>query len=81
MGKWDGGRECGWSKCRARVLDSPVAINRSSIDPQRFEGDGNQVVVDFHQVVRDLEGRIISDQMVRHSLLFEEELIKVFKIL
>ena len=51
------------------------------VDPQRFEGDADQVVVEVHQVVRDLEGKIIADRMVRHSFLFEEGLVKVFKIL
>ena len=51
------------------------------VDPQRFEGDAAQVVVEVHQVVRDLEGKIKSDQMVRHFFLFEEGLVKVFKIL
>ena len=51
------------------------------VDPQRFEGDAAQVVVEVRQVVRDLQGKIKSDQMVRHLFLFEEELVKVFKIL
>jgi SnoaL-like domain len=51
------------------------------VDPQRFEGDADQVVVEVHQVVRDLEGKIKSDQMVRHFFLFEVGLVKVFKIL
>ena len=51
------------------------------VDPQRFEGDAAQVVVEVHQVVRDLQGKIKSDQMVRHLFLFEEGLVKVFKIL
>jgi hypothetical protein len=51
------------------------------VDPQRFEGDADQVIVEVHQVVRDLEGKIIFDRMVRHSFLFEDGLVKVFKIL
>ena len=51
------------------------------VDPQRFEGDADQVVVEVHQVVGDLEGRIIFDRIVRHSFLFEDGLVKVFKIL
>jgi hypothetical protein len=41
------------------------------VDPQRFEGDSGQVVVDVHQVVRDLEGKIIADRIVRHSFQLE----------
>jgi ketosteroid isomerase-like protein len=51
------------------------------VHPEHYEGEGDQVVVNVHQVVCDLEGRIISDQMVRHSFEFADELIKVFKIL
>lgn len=51
------------------------------VDPQRFEGDSDQVVVDVHQVVRDLQGEIKSDRMVRHQFIFEGGLIKIFRIL
>src|SRR6478672_5215038 len=49
--------------------------------PQSFEGDSAEIVAEVHQVVRDLEGKIKSDQSVRHFFLFEDELVKVFKIL
>src|SRR5260370_37587667 len=51
------------------------------VDPQRFEGDAAEVVVEVHQAVRDLECKIISDRMVRHFFLFENELVKDFKIM
>ena len=81
---WENGMEGGSVRGPSAVRDywtRQWQLIDPRVDPQRFEGDGNQVVVDVHQVVRDLEGRIISDQMVRHSFLFEEELIKVFMIL
>src|SRR5271166_2127862 len=43
------------------------------VDPQRFEGDAAQVVVEVHQVVRDLQGKIKSDQMVRHLFLLRRD--------
>ena len=51
------------------------------VDPIRFEGDAAEVTVEVHQVVRDLDGEIKSDQMVRHSFQLEEGLVKVFRIL
>jgi SnoaL-like protein len=51
------------------------------VDPQRFEGEAGQIVVEVHQVVRDLEGNIKADRMVCHFFLLEDGLVKVFKIL
>jgi hypothetical protein len=49
------------------------------VDPQRFE-DAGEVIVDVHQVVRDLKGKTISDRIVRHSFVLKGGLVKVFKI-
>lgn len=51
------------------------------VDPQRFEGENDEIVVEVHQVVRDLEGHLIADRMVRHFFRFEGGLVKVFDIL
>lgn len=50
------------------------------VDPQGFEDDGGKVIVDVHQVVRDLKGKTISDRIVRHSFVLEGSLVKVFEI-
>jgi hypothetical protein len=39
-----------------------------------------EVVVDVHQVVRDLQGQIVADQMVGHIFQFENGLIRRFNI-
>jgi ketosteroid isomerase-like protein len=49
----------------------PVGISTSS--------DG-EVVVEVHQIVRDLEGNVLVDQMVGHIFRFENELIRRFDI-
>lgn len=47
------------------------------VEPQTFHLDENQrVVTDVHQVVRDLEGNLIVDQMVQHLYTFEDGLIR-----
>jgi len=50
------------------------------VDPQSFQSDGNRVLVDVHQVVRAMDGRLIVDQMVKHVFTFEGALVKKFEI-
>jgi hypothetical protein len=81
---WANGMEGGSVHGRSAVRDywtRQWQLIDPRVDPQRFEGEDAQVVVEVHQVVRDLEGNIISDQLVRHFFIFEEELVRVFKIL
>ena len=40
------------------------------------EDEAGRMVVDVHQVVRDLAGKILSDQMVQHVYSIEDDLIK-----
>jgi len=58
----------------------------SMIDPKVYpvhvgEDDLGRTVVDVHQLVRNLEGVIVLDQMVRHAYVMENELIKSMEIL
>ena len=47
------------------------------VEPRRFTTDeGERIVVDVHQVVRDLSGRVLSDQMVQHVYIIEDNLIQ-----
>jgi SnoaL-like domain len=41
---------------------------------------GGQVVVEVHQIVRDLQGNVLADQMVGHIFRFENGLVKHFDI-
>jgi len=82
--EWANGMEGGYVHGRNAVRDywtRQWQLIDPRVDPQRFEGDARQVVVEVHQVVRDLSGSIQSEQMVRHQFLFEEGLIKTFRIL
>jgi hypothetical protein len=51
-------------------------------EPQRFatEGSGSVVVVDVHQIVRDLSGHVLMDRMVQHVYAIESGLIRRMKI-
>lgn len=47
------------------------------VEPVRIEDDETgSTVVDVHQVIRDLTGKILKDQIVRHVYSFRDGLIK-----
>jgi hypothetical protein len=51
------------------------------VEPRLFQQDENQrIVVDVHQVVRDLEGNVLVDQLVQHFYTFENGLIRQMDI-
>jgi hypothetical protein len=45
------------------------------------EDELGRIVVDVHQLVRNLEGIVVLDQMVRHVYVMESGLIKSMEIL
>jgi predicted O-methyltransferase YrrM len=46
------------------------------VEPQRFTtDDGGRTVVDVHQIVRDLAGRVLSDRMVQHIYVIQNGLV------
>jgi nuclear transport factor 2 (NTF2) superfamily protein len=51
------------------------------VEPVRFSTDAdNRTEVDVHQIVRDLEGNLLSDKRVRHVFEFDDDLIRRFDI-
>jgi len=47
------------------------------VEPLGFTTDeAERIIVDVHQVVRDLSGRVLSDQMVQHVYIIEDNLIQ-----
>jgi ketosteroid isomerase-like protein len=57
-----------WTR-QFRLIDSHV-------EPERFTpDDGRRVVVDVHQVVRDLSGDVVSDSYVQHVYTLRDGLI------
>ena len=52
-----------------------------SVEPVGFSSTGDgRVAVEVHQVVRDLAGKILKDQVVRHVYAFEDGLIRSMEI-
>ncbi len=51
------------------------------VEPTRFSRDETgRIVVDVHQIVRDLDGKVLSDQMVQHVYTLEDGLIRRMEI-
>lgn len=51
------------------------------VEPLRIDTDAaGRAVVDVHQVVRDLAGNVVRDQLVQHVYVIEEGLIRRMEI-
>ena len=51
------------------------------VEPVDFEKDENgNIIVYVHQVVHDLNGDLLADQMVKHVYALEDELVKRMEI-
>ena len=51
------------------------------VEPVAFaEGPKAEVIVEVHQVVRDLKGKLLVDKMVGHIFWFENGLVRRFDI-
>jgi hypothetical protein len=72
----EGGREIGRDAVRAYWTRQWAALD-PHVDPvgmtERADG---RIVVDVHQVVKDLEGKVLVDQMVVHVYRIEKGLIE-----
>ena len=81
---WANGLEGGHVLGREGVRDywtRQWAMLDPRVEPVGFGSspDGD-VIVNVHQVVRDLEGKLLVDQMVLHIFRFQDGLIKRFDI-
>jgi hypothetical protein len=72
----EGGRERGHAAVRA-YWTRQFGLIDSHVEPEGFELDADgRIVVDVHQVVRDLEGAVMSDGRVRHVYTFRDGLVE-----
>jgi hypothetical protein len=76
---WPNGMDGGWVHGRDGVRaywTRQWGVIDPHVDPLKFEieGDGH-IVVDVHQVVRDLSGAVLLDRTVEHAYLIKEGLI------
>jgi hypothetical protein len=77
----EGGRVHGHQGVRAYWTRQWSMINPKVYPVQVSEDELGRVVVDVHQLVRNLEGIVVLDQMVRHVYVMENGLIKSMEIL
>jgi len=77
---WEGGRVYGHQGVRDYWSRQWAAID-PHVEPVGFDTDETgRVVVKVYQVVRDLDGNVISEGMVEHIYLIECGLIKSMEI-
>jgi hypothetical protein len=70
----EGGRELGHDAVRA-YWSRQFGLIDSHVEPESFEEVDGKMVVQVHQVVRDLDGALLSDQRVEHIYTLREGLI------
>jgi hypothetical protein len=82
--KWPNGLEGGFVHGHAEVRSywtRQWILLDPHVEPVEFRiDDAGLVVVEGHQIVRDLAGNIISDRMVTHAFTIEEGLIRTMEI-
>jgi hypothetical protein len=77
---WANGMEGGYVHGHEAVRDywtRQWKLVDSRVDPKEFKPDeSGRIVVDVHQVVRNLDGNLIVDRMVQHVYTIENDLIQ-----
>lgn len=81
---WANGMEGGHVRGRDRVRGywtRQWSIVDPHVEPAAFSaGPDGEAIVEVHQVVRNLEGELLVDQMVGHIFRIEDGLVKRFDI-
>jgi len=81
---WANGMEGGHVRGREGVRSywtRQWAMIDPHVEPVEFSiGSDGKVVVEVHQIVRDLEGNVLADQMVGHIFQIENGLVRQFDI-
>ncbi len=76
----EGGTVCGHAGVRDYWTRQWNLID-PHVDPVAIDADGSgRVVVSVHQVVRELNGKLLLDRMVEHIYSFEDNLIRSMEI-
>ncbi len=82
--KWPNGWEGGYVYGHAEVKDYWTRqwkeINPNVLPERIHEKDDGRVEVEVHQLVKDLEGKILADGMTKHVYSFENGLITKMEI-
>jgi nuclear transport factor 2 (NTF2) superfamily protein len=81
---WPNGMEGGYLHGRDAVREywtRQWGMIDPRVEPRGFTADERgHIVVDVHQVVRDLAGKIVTDQAVRHVYQMEDGLVRRMEI-
>jgi limonene-1,2-epoxide hydrolase len=76
----EGGTVCGHDGVRAYWTRQWGMIN-PHVDPVKIEADGHgRVVVDVHQVIKELDGKVLLDRMVEHVYALDGGLVRGMEI-
>jgi ketosteroid isomerase-like protein len=82
--EWPNGMEGGYVHGRSGVRDywtRQWGLVDSHVEPKGLAPDGTgRIVVDVHQVVRDLSGKVLADERVQHVYSMQDGLIKHMEI-
>jgi len=77
--EWPNGMEGGWVHGREGVRSywtRQWGMIDPHVEPVLFESDNGSIVVDVHQIVRDLAGAVVMDRMVQHVYQMRDGLIR-----
>ena len=75
-----GGFVCGHEEVRAYWKEQWSEID-PHVEPMAFHSDGAEhILVDVHQVVRDMAGAVVADEDVSHRFTFADGLIQAMKV-
>ncbi len=81
---WPNGMEGGYVRGHAAVRaywTRQWRLIDPYVEPRRFTIDGDgRIVAHVHQIVRDLSGGVVTDQMVQHVYLIEDGAIRHMEI-
>jgi hypothetical protein len=76
----EGGRVHGHSGVRDYWMRQWSLVD-PRVEPVSFEaGEAGQTAVQVHQIVRDLDGNVVSDRMVQHVYLIKDGLIRSMEV-
>ena len=81
--KWANGMEGGFVDGRDAVREywtRQFTMLNGQVNPQKIETDAGKTVVTVHQIVKDFEGNLLSDSMVKHIFQIENGLVRNFEI-
>jgi hypothetical protein len=82
--EWPNGMEGGWVHGREGVRaywTRQWGLVDPHVETVAFKTDeGGKIVVDVHQVVRDLAGAVLLDRTVQHAYLLDDGLIRSMEI-